>query len=74
MISDEFKLNFNFGFNILLLLFIFLGSIVWADSNGVWHRAEDVQGGIFGSDEQDVSASIGFRFLNPLIVDNDLWC
>ncbi len=64
---------FNTITNVLLILILFLGGFVWADSNGVWHRAEDVQGGIFGNDEQDTSASIGFRFLNQVIFDTDVY-
>jgi len=66
----KFKENFNFISNIILLIIIFLGGIVWADTNGIWHNAEDIKGGIFGYDEQD-SVSIGFRFINPLQIDND---
>ncbi len=71
MISDKFKLNFNFITNLLLLFVIFFGGFVWADTNGVWHNAEDVRGGIFGNDEQDVTASSGFIFRNQVILQND---
>lgn len=58
--------------NTLVLFVLVFGGIVLADSNGVWHKAEDVQGGTFGNDEQDVSASIGYTFKNKLTLQNDL--
>ena len=67
MISDKFKLNFNFLFNIFLIVMLFLGSIVWADSNGVWHRVEDIQGGIFGSDEKSDEAAM-LKNLTPQVL------
>lgn len=36
---------------LLFLLLIFGIFLVNADSNGIWHNAEDVRGGVFGSDE-----------------------
>lgn len=73
MISDKFKLNFNFILNMSLFFLLILSSFVWADSNGVWHDAKDVRGGIFGNDEQDVSASLGFRFLNYVQFDENIF-
>lgn len=35
----------------LLFLVLVLTSFTWADTNGVWHRAEDVRAGTFGADE-----------------------
>jgi len=50
---------------MLYLLFgIFLGGFVWADTNGVWHRAEDVRLGIFGGDEQGNGTE--YIFINPV--------
>jgi hypothetical protein len=37
--------------NVFLLLVLLLGGIVWADTNGVWTRAEDIIAGTFGADE-----------------------
>lgn len=51
MLSDRFKINFNFYSNIFFLLIIFFGALVFADSNGIWHKPEDVLGGTFGADE-----------------------
>jgi len=43
------------------LLFIFLVSgLVFADTNGVWHKAQDVRSGTFGSDE----AAGSFSFMS----------
>ena len=47
------------SFGILIGVFAFLfvvtgggrGSLVFADTNGVWHHASDVRGGVLGSDE-----------------------
>ncbi len=35
----------------VIFLMLVLGAFVYADSNGVWHSAEDVRPGLFGSDE-----------------------
>lgn len=48
----------------LLISILFLGVIIYADSNGVWHRADDVRVGTFGIDEGD-SASY-YVFNNPV--------
>lgn len=71
--NSNFKENFNFITNILLFFILVFGTIVYADTNGVWHKAEDVQGGIFGLDEQDVSAVLGFRFINKVIFSSDVY-
>lgn len=36
---------------MISLTTLFLGSLVWADNNGVWHEAGDIKPGIFGEDE-----------------------
>ena len=41
----------NTIFNLFLISSVLVGGFVWADSNGVWHRAEDVLAGTFGGDE-----------------------
>jgi len=56
--------RFNFISNLMILILIFFGSLVWADSNGVWQDAKDVRGGTFGSDEQGNTSS--FSFINPV--------
>jgi len=56
--------RFNFISNLMILTLFFFGSLVWADSNGIWHDAKDVRGGTFGSDEQDNTSS--FSFINPV--------
>lgn len=58
--------NFIKGFlsaSILISMILFAG-FVWADTNGIWNRAEDTRGGIFGGDEQDVTS--GYSFINPV--------
>lgn len=52
----------------LFVIFAFFG-LVYADSNGIWNKAEDVRGGIFGADENGV---IGYVFINPLTIDSEL--
>lgn len=37
----------------LILVLSGISAFVWADSNGIWHEAEDVLPGTFGSDEVD---------------------
>ncbi len=55
MDKEKFMLYYSFIINTLFLFILVFGGIIFADSNGVWHRAEDVQGGIFGSDENVIS-------------------
>lgn len=48
---NKFKENFNFYTNILFLFVLIFGGVIWADSNGIWTKAEDVKPGTFGADE-----------------------
>jgi hypothetical protein len=59
---------FNFISNILILTILIVGGFVWADSNGVWHKAENVVSGIFGLDE----GGGDYTFPNNLYIMNDL--
>jgi hypothetical protein len=43
-----------------ILISIIFTSLIYADTNGVWHSAEDVVGGTFGTDE----GTLPFYFLN----------
>ncbi len=55
------KKRIIFGF---LAITLFFAGLVWADANGIWHRAEDVRVGIFGDDEGDDTTS--YVFNNPV--------
>lgn len=68
MVSEKFKINFNFITNIIILGVMIFGGVVWADSNGVWHRAEDVVAGVFGQNE----GGGDYTFPNNLTIINDL--
>jgi len=46
-----------------LLLTSFI-SLTYADTNGVWHNAEDIKPGIIGEDEQGPNSK--FKFINPV--------
>ena len=52
---------------IILLLMTFSA---YADSNGVWHKSEDIRPGIFGADE---GISTGFSFINPVSFNEDVF-
>lgn len=54
---------------VLILFFVSFGP-VFSDTDGVWHEAEDVRVGTFGSDEGDTSTP--FKFENPVEVNNTL--
>ena len=49
--------------SLAIFLFLIFG-IVYADTNGVWHRSEDVRVGTFGNDEDDSSSN--YNFINPV--------
>jgi len=68
MNKDKFISRFNFITNILILFVLFFGGFIWADTNGVWHRAEDVQGGVFGSDEN----ALNYTFNNDVYFNSYL--
>lgn len=68
--DKNFITYFNFGCNLFFLSILFIGSMIYADSNGVFHQASDVRGGIFGSDEQDVTTS--FTFANQVFFNNNI--
>ena len=55
---------------MLLGVGIFFTGLVWADTNGVWHDAEDVRAGTFGADEGDTTTP--YVFNNPVQMDNTL--
>lgn len=38
--------------------------LVYADTNGIWHNVEDIRGGVFGLNEQDIVSN--FTFINPV--------
>lgn len=70
MAKESFKTLFNFYFNIFLIVSIFFMTLVWADSNGIWHNSGDIRGGTFGSDEQD--ATVNYTFINPLSLQSNV--
>ena len=55
MSTEKFMILYSFIINTFMLFVLVFGGIIFADSNGVWHRAEDIQGGAFGSDENVVN-------------------
>lgn len=56
----------------VLFSVLFLGSLIWADGNGIWHLAKDVQPGIFGADDADTSTF--YIFQNPInFINNALY-
>ena len=68
-----YKNNTKFKFFSFFILFLFLFSFTAnsnADSNGVWHKAEDIRGGVFGGDEQDISS--GYSFINLVTFNDDI--
>lgn len=67
--KSNFQTNFNTITNILILSVALFGGFVWADTNGVWSSAGDIRGGIFGSDEQDVTSY--YAFANPLTLNSN---
>jgi hypothetical protein len=60
--------RFNFITNIVLICLLLVGGFVWADTNGVWHRAEDVRPGVFGADEEDGD----YVFEDDLVIESTL--
>lgn len=47
---------------ILSLILCVLGSqIIWADTNGIWHLAQDVRPGVFGENEDDPTTPFSFE-------------
>lgn len=52
------------------LLVVILGSIVLADTNGVWHNSDDIRPGIFGFDEQVFTG--GYFFINPVTFNKSI--
>jgi hypothetical protein len=55
------KKSIKITLSILGLVLVLLG-IVFADTNGIWIKAEDIIGGVFGQDED----SQDFSFVNPV--------
>ena len=63
------KRTLNLIIALIAILFAIF-TIVWADSTGVWHRAEDIRGGTFGGDEQPDTSE--YTFINPVNVNSTL--
>lgn len=61
-------MKFNFITNLAILFILVFGGVIWADNNGVWHLASDIQGGVFGSDE----GSPEYTFNNDVTFNNKL--
>ena len=51
MITPGLQKSFLFCLLLFSSLMILLNAVV-ADTDGVWHQAEDMRGGVIGSDEQ----------------------
>ena len=64
------KNNFKSILTSIFITVLFLGTIVWADTNGIWHLTKDVMPGTFGADEGDTSTS--YIFQNPVSFTNSL--
>ena len=47
--------------SLVFFLILILFSVVYADTNGIWHHSTDIRGGIFGSDEQPIT---NYSFVN----------
>ncbi|MCA9459406.1 MAG: hypothetical protein KC550_02545, partial [Nanoarchaeota archaeon] len=62
----KFRKSLGFIAGILMFVVLVFVSITWADSNGVWNRAEDMRPGIIGGDEN----SGDFTFNSSLFVLN----
>ena len=67
--KKDFLIKFNTITNILILFLVIAGGFVWADTNGIWLRAEDVRPGIFGADEMP-----GDFIFNDKVVLNNEFC
>ena len=66
--KKDFLIKFNTITNILILFLVIAGGFVWADTNGIWLRAEDVRPGIFGADEMPGD----FTFQSNVILQEDV--
>ncbi|MDA3855162.1 MAG: hypothetical protein PF569_02800 [Candidatus Woesearchaeota archaeon] len=55
---------------ISLFIILFMSMFLYADVNGVWHRAEDIRGGIFGLDQDE--APTDYQFINPVDFDDEI--
>ncbi len=61
------KAVYLLSFMILILL-----TSAFADSNGVWHLAQDVRPGIMGSDENATSSLTNFTFVNNVYFEDNV--
>lgn len=51
----------------LFISMVLLGTLIYADENGIWHKAEDIQVGIFGLDEPNYNSGTDYYiFDNPV--------
>lgn len=55
---------------LILTILLFSTNLVLADSNGIWHKADDIAGSIFGNDEQDKTSN--FSFINNVYFNQEI--
>jgi hypothetical protein len=66
--KKNLMVKFNFITNILIILLLFFGSVIWADSNGIFINSKDIVAGTFGGDEGNGD----FTFMNNLEIKGNL--
>jgi len=63
MTRKDILKNISLFLNGIFFASLFFG-ILWADTNGVWNFAEDLNGGIIGADQQ--KTNMNYTFINPV--------
>jgi hypothetical protein len=68
----DFIKKFNFVTNIFILISIMLASVVWADTNGIFLKAEDIVSGTFGEDENGGVFKFEELEIEKLTIENEV--
>lgn len=65
---EKLLFKLSVAFNVCFVLLLGLGGFIWADTNGIWHNAEDVKPGVFGDDEEPGQ----YVFQNNVSIESNL--
>ena len=61
----------NTIFNSIIIFILISGTIIWADTNGIWHFPEDIRPGTFGTDE-GANLSNNYTFLPDIYFNSTI--
>ena len=65
---ENIKQTFNI-ISFLMVISLFIGGFIYADTNGIFTRADDLTSGIFGEDE--IGDNLNYTFVDPVFLQEN---